>query len=76
MKLLNRLLAYVALLMVGIIPTMAQTTPPTAPTYDGNAFSTITEVAGDGLLFFLFLMAGMVIITGFFVARKMFRRVV
>lgn len=47
----------------------------TAPEYEGNAFDKIQEVAGDGMLFFGFIIAAAIIITGFFLGRRWLRRV-
>ncbi len=55
--------------------SQAAYTPPTAPTYTGNAFDDIQAVASDGMLFFGFIVAAAIIVTGFFLGRRWFARV-
>lgn len=47
----------------------------TAPTYTGGAFDQIQVVAGDGMLFFGYIIAAAIIVTGFFLGRRWLRRV-
>jgi len=59
------------LLLCGALSVQAQT----APTYTGAAFDNIQEVAGDGMLFFGYIIAAAIIIMGFFKGRSWFRKV-
>jgi len=70
----NRLLRFYALLLLalcGCLTAQAQT----APTYTGNAFDAIQEMAGDGMLFFGYIIAAAIIVTGFFLGRRWLKRV-
>ena len=53
-------------------PALALADPPE---YTGSAFDQIQIVADDGMLFFGVIIAGAIIVTGFFLGRKWLRRV-
>lgn len=47
----------------------------TPPTYTGNVFDKLQVTTEDGLLYFGFIAAAAVLVTGFFLGRKWLRRV-
>jgi hypothetical protein len=70
-NLLNRLFVAVLGLLLLPLTMMAQTVPE----YEGTAFDKSQALANDGMLFFGFIIAGAIIVTGFFLGRRWLRRV-
>lgn len=72
--LLNKAAGRVSLAVLSLLSGSAllQAAPPA---YAGSAFDQIQEVADDGMLFFGVIIAGAVIVTGFFLGRKWLKRV-
>jgi len=66
-NILKRILLGVAALLV---PSLLL-----AQTYTGNAFDQIQIVADDGMIFFGVIIAGAVIVTGFFLGRRWLKRI-
>jgi len=62
---------FVGIALAGLLPSslFAQ------PAYTGAAFDSMQEVADDGTLFFGVIVVLAVLITGFFVGRRWFKRV-
>lgn len=73
--LLNKAAGRVAMALMALGLGAASLHAQTAPEYEGGAFDQIQEVASDGMLFFGFIIAAAVIVTGFFLGRRWLRRV-
>jgi len=71
MNRIRKACAFVAIATLGLLPAslLAQ------PAYTGAAFDSMQEVADDGTLFFGVIVVLAILVTGFFVGRRWFKRV-